>query len=211
MNYDHFQVIMRDARKIALSCHRYCFHPASRSNRGMSHKHPGRQEDGFSPWIAAPGAVGAMFLGYIAIRLEVHAMWMPLAASIVIIATFAIMLINRQQARRRLAQAAEDPGQVLRDRISQVDAAFTEAASLMDDLRRDLEVQQATRDALVAQAEEQQRLLEVDQEQAERIRQILVGETKATIRAERRQQWMFFALGVATSIPIGIMINLLVP
>ncbi|MGW4413069.1 hypothetical protein ACWEJ6_54625 [Nonomuraea sp. NPDC004702] len=48
-------------------------------------------------------------------------------------------------------------------------------------------------------------------EQAENIRQILLGETKATIRAERRTQWMFFALGAAVSIPIGVAINLLVP
>ncbi|MBF8192086.1 hypothetical protein ITP53_41690 [Nonomuraea sp. K274] len=81
----------------------------------------------------------------------------------------------------------------------------------MDDLRRDLEAQQVAREALITQAEEQQRLLEANEEQAERIRQILVGKTKATIRAERRQQWMFFALGMAMSIPIGVVINLLVP
>ncbi|WP_344877609.1 hypothetical protein [Nonomuraea antimicrobica] len=39
----------------------------------------------------------------------------------------------------------------------------------------------------------------------------LFDQTKETIRAERRQQWIFFALGVAVSIPVGIMINILVP
>ncbi|WP_431928586.1 hypothetical protein [Nonomuraea jabiensis] len=113
--------------------------------------------------------------------------------------------------RRRIAAAAEDPGQTLRRRIAEVNRAFAETASLMDDLGRDLEAQQVARDALVLQADEQQRLLEINQEQAEKIRHILVGETKSTIRAERRQQWMFFALGILVSIPIGVAINLLVP
>ncbi len=89
--------------------------------------------------------------------------------------------------------------------------AFTDVVRLMDDLRRDVEAQQAAREVLLTQAEEQQRLLSVNREQAEKIRQILVGETKATVRAERRQQWMFFALGVLVPIPIGVLINLLVP
>ncbi|MEU7855230.1 hypothetical protein [Nonomuraea sp. NPDC049141] len=113
--------------------------------------------------------------------------------------------------RRRIERADEDPGKALKGRIDRVNRAFAEAASLMNDLRRDLEAQQIAREALVAQAEEQQRLLEVNEEQAEKIRHILVGETKATIRMERRQQWMFFALGLAASIPIGVLINLLVP
>lgn len=89
--------------------------------------------------------------------------------------------------------------------------AFVAATTLMDDLQREIAAQQAALRELTRQAEEQQRLRDIDPEQAERIRQILVGETKATIRAERRQQWMFFALGVLASIPIGVAINLLVP
>ncbi|MER7363302.1 hypothetical protein [Nonomuraea wenchangensis] len=104
-----------------------------------------------------------------------------------------------------------DPAERLKRRVIAINATFSEAATLMSDLQRDLAAQQAAREVLVAQAEEQQRLLEVNEEQAEKIRQILIGETKATIRAERRQQWMFFALGVVVSIPIGVMINLFVP
>jgi hypothetical protein len=114
-------------------------------------------------------------------------------------------------SRRRQREAAEDPGERLRRRVDAVNASFNEAVSLMAELRRDLNAQQAARRKLISQAKEQERLLSVNEEQAENIRQILVGETKATIRAERRQQWMFFALGVAASIPIGIAINIFVP
>ncbi|MER6171335.1 hypothetical protein [Streptosporangium sp. NPDC001681] len=114
-------------------------------------------------------------------------------------------------ADQRVKEAAEDPIELLRRRIQRVNSAFTEAAALMDELRRSLEAQETAREALVAEAERQQQLLAIDQEQAEKIRQILVSETKETIRAERRQQWMFFALGFAASalasIPIGIWVN----
>ncbi|WP_182909344.1 hypothetical protein [Microbispora sp. H13382] len=121
------------------------------------------------------------------------------------------VFLEAQSRSIYLDQAQPDPGQRLRNRIDGVNRAFTDVVRLMDDLRRDVEAQQAAREVLLTQAEEQQRLLSVNREQAEKIRQILVGETKATVRAERRQQWMFFALGVLVPIPIGVLINLLVP
>lgn len=51
----------------------------------------------------------------------------------------------------------------------------------------------------------------MNKDQAEKIRQILLGETEAAIRAERRTQWMFFALGLLASIPIGVAIELAHP
>ncbi|QYC42522.1 hypothetical protein Nocox_24595 [Nonomuraea coxensis DSM 45129] len=79
----------------------------------------------------------------------------------------------------------------------------------MDELERDIQAQQAASEALLTQAEEQESLLAINQEQAEKIRKIIVGETKATIRSERRQQWMFFAAGLLLSIPIGVLVNLI--
>ncbi|MEU4702574.1 hypothetical protein [Nonomuraea dietziae] len=123
----------------------------------------------------------------------------------------AIDWLRRNSDRQRLDQAAEDPGELLQRRVERVNTAFAEAAALMDELQRDVEAQQAAREALVTQAAEQQRLLEINEEQAEKIRHLLFSETKATIHAERRQQWTFFLLGylasTATSIPIGIWIN----
>ncbi|MFI6509658.1 hypothetical protein ACIBCT_18790 [Streptosporangium sp. NPDC050855] len=122
----------------------------------------------------------------------------------------AIRFLWRRQARR-LVIAEEDPGQRLQHRIQSVNSAFAEATTLMDELRRDLEAQQAARATLLAEAEQQQRLLEINTEEAEKIREILVGETKATIRAERRREWMFFLLGflasATASVPIGLWVN----
>lgn len=133
--------------------------------------------------------------------------------SLIIGSVLALHATSYEGKRRKqaLSDAKEDPKEVLRRRVERVNEAVATAASEMQGLQRDLEAQQAAGAALLAQAEEQQRLLEINQDQAEKIRHILVSETKATIRAERRQQWMFFALGAAVSIPIGIVINLLVP
>ncbi len=136
-------------------------------------------------------------------------------AAMLFVLVFATVTIfvraAEQRTSARIARAKADPQMLLRERVHEVITAFAAATTLMDDLRRDLEAQQAAREALITQAEEQQRLLEVNQEQAEKIRQILVGETKASIREERRQQWMFFGLGALVSIPIGVMINIFVP
>ncbi|TMR91338.1 hypothetical protein [Nonomuraea basaltis] len=118
---------------------------------------------------------------------------------------------SRTKAHRALSEAEEDPKEVLQRRVERVNQAVATAASEMQALQRDLEAQQAASAALIAQAEEQQRLLEINQEQAEKIRHILVGETKATIRAEGRKQWLFFGLGVLASIPVGVAINIFVP
>ncbi|MEV4472832.1 hypothetical protein [Nonomuraea sp. NPDC049504] len=137
--------------------------------------------------------------------------WVIAVGAVFLVGSPTLVHLLERDRKRRLKRAAEDPSRQLHDRIREVNTAFTKAAALMHDLQRDLAAQQAAREALIAQAEEQQRLLEIDQGQAERIREILVGETKATIQAERRQQWIFFALGALVSIPIGVAINLLVP
>jgi hypothetical protein len=133
------------------------------------------------------------------------------ALAIVVGAFTAWGVADSRRLNRRVQQADEDPGERLRQRIHKVNQAFGDAAALMDELRRDLEAQQAARESLLEDAERQQQLLNLNREEAEDIRRILVGETKATILAERRREWMFFGLGfiasAAASIPIGIWVN----
>ncbi|WP_182882554.1 hypothetical protein [Microbispora sp. H10949] len=121
------------------------------------------------------------------------------------------LIYGEYENRKRVRAVEEDPSERLRYRISRVNDAFAEAATLMDELRCDLESQQAAREALLAEAERQRQLLTVSKEEAEKIRQILTSETKETIRAERRQQWIFFLLSfaasAAASVPIGIWVN----
>jgi hypothetical protein len=126
-----------------------------------------------------------------------------------------LMIFHGLQYLTRLKRVEEDPRQRLRRRVDAVNNAFAEATTLMNELQRDLEAQQAARDQLLAEAEHQQRLLEVNKEEAERIRQIMVTETKATIRAAWRREMGFFLAGVLVSallsIPIGIWVNSISP
>ncbi|MCK2215963.1 hypothetical protein MF672_019495 [Actinomadura sp. ATCC 31491] len=141
--------------------------------------------------------------------------WLLVAGGVVLGDKLGVPLIaiklERTGTSERLRQAAEDPGRRLQRRIERVNSAFAEAAALMDELRRDLAAQQIARQALLEEAERQQQILDIDEEEAEKIRQILMRETRTAIQAERRQQWFFFALGALASIPIGVAVNLLVP
>lgn len=138
--------------------------------------------------------------------------WVNSLISGAIAATGLVVVIREGMLHgRAISEADEDPKEVLQRRVRRVNEAVAIASFEMQALQRDLEAQQAASAALLDQAKEQQSLLEINQDQAEKIRHILVGETKATLRAEGRKQWMFFGLGVVVSIPIGIMINILVP
>lgn len=101
----------------------------------------------------------------------------------------------------------EDPAERLKRRIRRVNEAFADAATLLDELRRDLEAQQIARERILAEAEHQQGLLELNRDEAEKIGKLITGETQATIRAGRRRDWMFFVLGIAVSVPVGILVN----
>ena len=72
-----------------------------------------------------------------------------------------------------------------------------------------MDAQTVARDALIAQAAEHKQLAEIDQEQAIKVRAILLGESRAEAARQKRTQWKFFILGVAVSIPVGFAINVL--
>ncbi|NAS22491.1 hypothetical protein GT755_12440 [Herbidospora sp. NEAU-GS84] len=114
---------------------------------------------------------------------------------------FAVGLILELTAEtsHRLA----DPAQILRERITNVNRAFDDAVNLMADLQAELTRQQVAHQAVIAAAEKQKRLLEVDLEQAEKINQLLRGDA---IRA-RRREIALFAAGMLCSIPIGFAVN----
>ncbi|MFI6813247.1 hypothetical protein ACIBG7_12585 [Nonomuraea sp. NPDC050328] len=143
---------------------------------------------------AAPPRWSIAFIGFAFFSMLILGRW---GQSIGVMAGF--------EAQRR---AAEDPGQKIQGRIQAVNDAFAETARLMSDLDREIRAQQAARLALIAEAEEQKNLLAINTDQAEGIRKIIIGQTDATVRTERRRQWMFFAFGLLVSIPIGIGINL---
>ncbi|WP_431929031.1 hypothetical protein [Nonomuraea jabiensis] len=118
---------------------------------------------------------------------------------------------QRRRYEEALKEAGQDPSDRLRARIEQVGEAFGSAVTLMDELQRDITSQEAAHRQLVEQASHQRALIGMDREEAEAVRGLILGATKEDHVRQKRQQWMFFALGVLMSIPIGVAINLLVP
>ncbi len=108
---------------------------------------------------------------------------------------------------REMGLSRDDPAGRLRYRVRRVNKAISEAAELMDELRRDLAAQQAAREKIIAEAEMQQQLLEVNKEEAKKVRQIIVGETKRSIRIQHYREWAFFLVGLALSVPLNILSN----
>jgi hypothetical protein len=116
--------------------------------------------------------------------------------------------LSKAEKQRQL-QAATRRANPLKPRVEAVSAAFAEASQLMAELQHDLELQQAAHQILAEAVDEHQNFLEVNQEQAQKIREIVLSDIHASRRGDRRQQWLFFILGVAASIPIGIAINVI--
>lgn len=169
-------------------------------------RHP-KRSDVSSIFRSGAFTISAALLGAVVANPK-EAVSALVAALLAVAVTLALAFWLDRLIGKRLAEAEEDPSERLRQRINRVNKAFVEAATLVDELRRDLDAQQAARQALLAEAARQQELLAISKEDAERIRHILVGETKATLKAERRMQWMFFALGATISIPISILTNI---
>jgi hypothetical protein len=123
----------------------------------------------------------------------------------------AALYHERLRYKEALEDAARDPSDRLRGRIEEVGDAFASAVMLMDELQRELTSQEAAHRQLVEQANHQRTLVGMDREEAEAVQALILGATKEDHARQKRQQWLFFALGVLMSVPIGIAINLLVP
>ncbi|GGM53619.1 hypothetical protein ACFFX1_54800 [Dactylosporangium sucinum] len=97
-------------------------------------------------------------------------------------------------------------------RIAEAAKSLSAAARLVDELESEMQVRAAALERIAAESSEQQRLAGVRADEAEAVTKLVesvISSTHARMdRANRRSQLLYFALGVATSVPIGVMINL---
>ncbi|MFI6485185.1 hypothetical protein ACIBH1_45255 [Nonomuraea sp. NPDC050663] len=144
--------------------------------------------------------------------------WATLAA--IVVGGLTLIIRDNYRSQRSAYEDAVKvlagvPGVRLRDLSSKITTSLQQTAELMDELTRELHAQQVANEELARRSAEQQRMLEVNQEQAEKIQALMAGAAQtvidANVAAGKRQQWTFFAFGVLVSIPIGVAINLLVP
>lgn len=79
----------------------------------------------------------------------------------------------------------------------------------LDRTRADLALRQAERAKVLQRLEEEQNLLASTRPEAARARKAIAAEIGIRDRAQSRENRIYFIVGIALSIPIGIIINLL--
>jgi hypothetical protein len=99
------------------------------------------------------------------------------------------------------------------ERIDLLRAQLSESAQLLPVLQAELELRVAALDRLQADAVHYEKLASVKQEEAEAVQRLVeqtVGRGLAeTARRGGRQQALYFASGLAASIPLGVLANIL--
>jgi plasmid maintenance system antidote protein VapI len=118
--------------------------------------------------------------------------------------------LPEQEELAQEREAATDP---LAERLARLRTSLSESAALLPTLQAELELRTAALDRLQADAAHYERLAALHREEAEAV-QRLVEQTvgrglRETTRRGGRQQALYFAAGLAASIPLGIIANVL--
>ncbi|MGI5290894.1 hypothetical protein ACQEVF_47330 [Nonomuraea polychroma] len=186
-------------------------------------RHPQRRRqlaDLLSPTaVAIAGAVlgvlGNIATGAVALAVPPAIIW-PITIGLAL-----LVIANQWRARVREDTAPTDPldrGELLKIRVQRVsDAfdhannAFAEATTLMEELRQELATQESAHRQLVAEAEHQRTLINMDRAEAEAVQAIILSHTKTDARRQRVREWSFFGAGLLLAVPINILSDLIGP
>ncbi|MER7861687.1 hypothetical protein ABTX61_21450 [Amycolatopsis japonica] len=103
---------------------------------------------------------------------------------------------------RRSAQPRKPPS--IADDIETLQENLTRSARLMKKVQSEVDLQVAALAKVKAEAEENQRLAELNKEQAEAVRRVIASTNEAAAKPNRRQQWLFFLAGLFSSVPLGV-------
>ncbi|GAA3554240.1 hypothetical protein GCM10022222_42370 [Amycolatopsis ultiminotia] len=101
----------------------------------------------------------------------------------------------------------------LNDRINELRDNLASSAFLIDEINAELQLQTTALDRIRAEAEENQRLAELNKAQADAVREVMSktlndAQRKAASKGSK-QQWLFFGAGLAFSVPLGVVVNFL--
>jgi hypothetical protein len=123
--------------------------------------------------------------------------WWQIALVLVLgipVAVFGVMIsVSRDLAK---SDRGSDPITRLRSRALAVEHALGEAERVMAELGKEMAAQRKAFERSVSEAEAQQKLLEVNREQAELIRTLLFEDGRRTARQAFYQNFGFFFLGL---------------
>jgi hypothetical protein len=101
----------------------------------------------------------------------------------------------------------------LADRIEILRSNLKQSTSIMDEIHAELNLQTTALDRVRAEAEQNQRLAALHQEEADAVRKLVAatieGAQGKAARPAKRQQWLFFLAGLFFSVPLGVGVNFL--
>jgi hypothetical protein len=109
----------------------------------------------------------------------------------------------------RLTMAVSAPS--LLGKIEALRGTLASSGSLIAEINAELELQATSLERIKAEAEENQRLAALNQDEAEAVRKLvkatIEGAQTTTANRGRRQQWLFFLAGLFASVPLGVAAN----
>ncbi|MGW7530885.1 hypothetical protein [Amycolatopsis sp. NPDC054798] len=137
----------------------------------------------------------------------------PIAGFGAVISYLLTYIGRRRTERPDEEQLALPPRPTLTDRINQLRDNLASSASLIDEINAELKLQTTALERVRAEAEENQRLVELNKAQADAVREVMAKAVHAAqqqaARKGSKQQWWFFGAGLAFSIPLGVGVNYL--
>jgi sensor c-di-GMP phosphodiesterase-like protein len=133
----------------------------------------------------------------------------PLVTILVSLAGVGASGLLANIARRVGRRAAPESEPDITDRIEQLRSHLGTSAALIKQIESEFQLQVAALDKIKAESEENQRLAELNREQAEAVRAVIASANEKAAKPAKRQQWLFFGAGLFFSIPLGVGVNYL--
>ena len=93
------------------------------------------------------------------------------------------------------------------DRVAQLRANLEISKFLIRQINAEFDLQVAAAEKIKAEAEQNQRLAELNAEQAQAVKKLVESVQSRASKLGSRQQWLFFLAGLLTAVPLGVVGN----
>ncbi|MEU6723169.1 hypothetical protein ABZ917_05590 [Nonomuraea wenchangensis] len=147
------------------------------------------------------------YVGYVGVAGILALMGGALISALI---TIVSLPARHREARR---QAAIDPQKRMEARIDRLKIALEDSANLIEELKRELIIQDDALRKIQADADQVKKIAELDQKQAEAVRDLVAHVTEQVqsrhARQSKRDQVTYFFIGLGMSIPLGLLVNFL--
>ncbi|MFB9726756.1 hypothetical protein [Haloechinothrix salitolerans] len=137
----------------------------------------------------------------------------PIAAILSAFLSLAITFVALRQSRIPTREPSDEERSTLTGRVDDLREYLRQSSLIIEELNAELHVQTSALERMRAEAEQNQRLAALHQDEADAVRK-LVDTTIKDAHEEaaaigRRIQWKFFLGGLLASIPIGFIANVI--